>query len=787
MTPKYTGNVVRQAVVVATVATLVAVAPVVGATGSFGGAEAGPDTGAASNLADMAGSGTIEDPYEITNATELQAMNEDPSGHYVLAEDVDASGTRSWNGGQGFEPIGDRETKFTGSFDGQNYTIDGLAIQRTDSYSTALFAFIGDGGTVTDVRLTGVDVRGEDRTGGLVGEVSDRGQVSGSVVSGSVNGNTYVGGLAGFVTEEGRVVESSATADVEGGSNVGGLVGSTKGAILRSSATGTVSGDNPVGGLVGNVDTGASVQNSYATGSVSGNRQIGGLAGYLADARVTSSFATGSVDGERNVGGAIGKSSASASMSDVYWNVETTGADSGIAEKGSSVTETTRLTTDEMTGAAAATNMDGLDTGFAWTSTDEYPVLQWQVDSVSLSTPDQVIVGQPSTVTVSLELSDGRSVPASETAQVTSNETFLTVSQDVIETTDNGTAELAATVGSASGTGTVEVLTPPDISLTDTILPYERVGADVDAPIRAVLENDGGATGEFQVQYAIDGEVVESRTVSVAGYTEATAQFNWSTPGPGEYEVAINGTELGTLTVVEEPETNVVDATLDESTVAESDAATVTATLENVGDAAGSHDVELTVDGETVATKTVIVPADGTTVSFEWAADGSGEYDLAVNGASAGTLTVAEVGTVSIGSVDAPSEIGSGETYELVTSLENSGGVELTTNLTYSVDSETVAERTVTVPAEGTTVTLGHATDAEGTVEHAVTADEDEWSATIDVVASAGTASGAGTDGGAAATNGEDGTTAEDGPGFGVFAALVVLLGAVALRRRHAG
>jgi hypothetical protein len=53
------------------------------------------------------GSGTPWDPYVITNVKQLQEMKYDLKAHYVLGNDIDASETKNWNNGQGFEPIGD--------------------------------------------------------------------------------------------------------------------------------------------------------------------------------------------------------------------------------------------------------------------------------------------------------------------------------------------------------------------------------------------------------------------------------------------------------------------------------------------------------------------------------------------------------------------------------------------------------------------------------------------------------------------------------------------------------
>lgn len=54
----------------------------------------------------MTGSGTAGDPYIIYDVNDLQAMKDDLTAYYELANNIDASATSGWNGGKGFEPIG---------------------------------------------------------------------------------------------------------------------------------------------------------------------------------------------------------------------------------------------------------------------------------------------------------------------------------------------------------------------------------------------------------------------------------------------------------------------------------------------------------------------------------------------------------------------------------------------------------------------------------------------------------------------------------------------------------
>ena len=111
--------------------------------------------------------------------------------HYKLMGNVSLSATIPNN----WTAIGTSANQFTGSFNGQGYTISNLNINKTASYQ-GMFGYIGSGGMVQNV--------------GLVG--------------GSVSGGEYVGGVAGY---NNRTVQNCyATGSVSGGINVGGVVGS---------------------------------------------------------------------------------------------------------------------------------------------------------------------------------------------------------------------------------------------------------------------------------------------------------------------------------------------------------------------------------------------------------------------------------------------------------------------------------------------------------------------------------------------------------------------------------
>ena len=274
------------------------------------------------------GDGTGLTPYRIADIFGLQGIGSLGMGnHYVLAGDIDASGTVSWNQNTGFAAIaGGDGAGFAGTFDGAGHVIGGLQINVATSSETAGVGLFGkvEGGIVRNVVLQGGSVAGRQNVGALVG-MNLGGTLDNVSSSATVTGGRAVGGLAGL--NAGIVSNAGASGyvtgfNVDNGGNIGGLVGENQaGAIIDASyATGTVKGPREmIGGLVGNNQ--GRVRRSYATGSASGGRNIGGLVGTNGGS-IDDAYASGAVGRadnadsiltQENMGGLVGESTGSVS------------------------------------------------------------------------------------------------------------------------------------------------------------------------------------------------------------------------------------------------------------------------------------------------------------------------------------------------------------------------------------------------------------------------------------------------------------------------------------------
>ena len=304
---------------------------------------------------------------------------------------TDVAGDTYWNGGAGWEPIGDGETRFNATFDGNGHTISNLYMhQGTDDFINA-FAGAGlFGNTETRSVIRGIGLINVDVTivrhhlGGLVG--SNKGAIANSYATGKVSGGgSPTGGLVG-VNYLGTITGSYATASVYGEHYVGGLAGSNdSGTVTGSYSTGGVTGGDLIfgfnpGGLIGHNYTSfvnqsyspGVVTNGYSTGNVTGSNAravAGGLVGRNASV-ITSSYATGNSAG----GGLVGVNSnrsgdTSGTVTASYWDTETSGQSTSDGGEGKTTSELQSPTSN--TGIYATWDDDVWDFG---TSSD-YPSL----------------------------------------------------------------------------------------------------------------------------------------------------------------------------------------------------------------------------------------------------------------------------------------------------------------------------------------------------------------------------------------------------------------------------
>jgi hypothetical protein len=373
--------------------------------------------------------GSAKAATAISTCEQLQDMNLNLSETYTLANDIDCTGTTSWDSGSGFTPVGNSGTPFTGSLDGQNHKIIGLFIDRASTADVGLFGFAQDA-SASNLTLQGGSITGQRNVGSIAGHirsmnlsninssstVGDAGYYSGGIIGFNESQSTFLttltnvhfsgsiivsassysnAGLIGDNDADADIIQSSNTGTISGGYDyVGGLVGDNDAIvnITNSFNSGNITSKGSAcctGGLMGWADE-VNITNSYNSGNVTGQTDVGGLVGFSISGSINNSYSTGLITGTSpaNSGGIIGYPE-DLSYTNVFWDTEISGQSVGcgtdFACAGTTGTSTSQMRT-QTTFTDATWDFEKV-WGICSAFNNGFPYLLWQNPSCTAPTP----------------------------------------------------------------------------------------------------------------------------------------------------------------------------------------------------------------------------------------------------------------------------------------------------------------------------------------------------------------------------------------------------------------
>lgn len=192
------------------------------------------------------------------------------------------------SGGDVWVPIGTEKTPFSGTFNGNEFSVNGVFNVGTED-AAGFFGVIKNG-TVSNLTVKGY-VSGKTVAGGIVGKLS--GTVSGCIFAGSVDGKTRTGGIAGEAlgTEASPsslyLNVSACEINAFGGECAGGIAGYAEYSNIASCSGGVnlYSFATSTGGILGLSGDGVSVSCCSTEGIVTSdgdNTFAGGILGQSA-------------------------------------------------------------------------------------------------------------------------------------------------------------------------------------------------------------------------------------------------------------------------------------------------------------------------------------------------------------------------------------------------------------------------------------------------------------------------------------------------------------------------
>jgi len=264
------------------------------------------------------GDGTENNPYKIANLKNLTwLMDVDTAWgkYYIQTADINASATAIWLDGKGFIPIGNSNTEFSGTYNGQYHKIDSLNINRESENNIGLFGLVkGNSAQVEKLALTNVNVTGKKNVGSIAG--NNRGNIYQCYATGKLNS------------------KASTFSDA----HIGGLAGLNSDTIKNSfSKVNVTTGGDRAGGIAGNNRNSGLIINCYSHGEVSGNYDIGGIVGYN-KAKIKYCFSTSPVNGFLDIGGIVGNNYYGNTQNS-FWDTETSGQNSSFGGTGKTTAE----------------------------------------------------------------------------------------------------------------------------------------------------------------------------------------------------------------------------------------------------------------------------------------------------------------------------------------------------------------------------------------------------------------------------------------------------------------
>ncbi|WP_233828379.1 beta strand repeat-containing protein [Paraburkholderia sp. ZP32-5] len=622
-----------------------------------------------------------------TTGTDLQGVNGNLGGNFVLGANIDASATSGWNSGQGFVPIGSYISPFTGVFDGLGHTISNLTIARPNDMYIGLFGQVGapngagvvTGSVIRNVGLVNGSIVGESYVGGLVGQnygtISHSYATANVATSGGPSGGGVIGGLVGangtYSYKTGSIDNSYAGGTVGGGngftSDVGGLAGLNYGTITNSHALGAVSSPGfNIGGLVG-INAGT-ISRSFATGNVNIDAaddeasNVGGLVGFNGSqsfgggsgptSTISESYAIGNVGSAQAsdmgfVGGLVGYNYSSLSSGATVTNSFALGSVTGAAYVGGLVGGNSGATISNSYAAGRVTG--GSDSGGITSTSSSLPPglitnSYWNTTTTGLTSSATASGGGGLTSTQARSQSSFASWDFPNTWEMGSNGPILTRLATVVTVTPTASSSNVTYNGSAYSGGFTYTSSFGGSPLSGTAT---YAGAATQSATNAgnyAITMSGLSTidPEFTIVYASGTLTINPKAVTVTGTSASGKVYDGTTTAQvsGGTVSGLIGADAGTVVLTQ-------SGTFVSPNAGTNVGVTMTDALSGTG---ASNYVITQPTGVTATITPATVTVTGTTVGDKvydstTAATVSGGAISGLIGADAGTVTLTQSGT----------------------------------------------------------------------------------------------------------------------------------------------
>ncbi|WP_331457024.1 CARDB domain-containing protein, partial [Haloferax profundi] len=315
----------------------------------------------------------------------------------------------------------------------------------------------------------------------------------------------------------------------------------------------------------------------------------------------------------------------------------------------------------------------------------------------------------------SVEIQQGNSVTLNVTradtgervsgANVTYNgKTFTTDANGQVTFTpvEGGTAEVTKDTegGTAFAKTSIDLyVITPEMDLIDYNVSSTSITTADTLTVNATVQNFDSFDGKFNLDLKKDGQVVDSKTVTVPADSTVTKQFELTFDAKGTYDITVNNAPATAVEVTGVPDMEYSNLQVP-SQVSPGENTVVSADIVNNGTGAGDYNASLVIDGDVVSWMNgTLTPGEETTVTFEKAL-GPGTYDITVGELPAQTVSVQKPANLEYSNLQVnDSVVGLEDAVEVNATVTNTGDVSDTFTATLSVDDEITQTKEVTLDA----------------------------------------------------------------------------------------
>lgn len=232
---------------------------------------------------------TVINASVVSTCQELQDIEKNLAGAYILENDIDCSGFT-------FEPIGTEIDPFTGVIEGNGYEVQNLTISATNA---SLVEY--NKGIIQNIGITNANYSSETNVGGIA--VTNSGVIKNSYVQGNMvatSNYSVVGGIA--ANNSGEISNCYTDVSISASYLVGGIAADTSfGSILNcytkvdATADDTEFDDTNFGGIAA-IAYQSTIDAVYANVYVAGNYySAGAIVNEATSSEITNTYATGAM------------------------------------------------------------------------------------------------------------------------------------------------------------------------------------------------------------------------------------------------------------------------------------------------------------------------------------------------------------------------------------------------------------------------------------------------------------------------------------------------------------